>query len=37
MISVEIRGEIRHLQEWNILFEDIDKRLKYVETAYKRS
>lgn len=27
--------QIRYLQEWNILFEDIDKMLKYVENGYK--
>ena len=26
---------IRYLQEWNILFEDIDKTLEYVENGYK--
>ena len=26
---------IRNLQEWNILFEDIDKTLEYVENGYK--
>lgn len=26
---------IRYLQEWNILFEDIDKTLEYVENDYK--
>ena len=27
--------KLRHLQEWNILFEDIDKMLEYVENGYK--
>ena len=27
--------ELRYLQEWNILFEDIDKMLEYVENGYK--
>ena len=27
--------ELRNLQEWNILFEDIDKTLEYVENGYK--
>lgn len=27
--------DIRYLQEWNILFEDIDKTLEYVENGYK--
>ena len=27
--------ELRYLQEWNILFEDIDKMLEYVENDYK--
>ena len=28
---------IRNLQEWNILFEDIDKTLEYIENGYKVS
>ncbi len=27
--------KLRYLQEWNILFEDIDKMLEYVENGYK--
>ena len=26
---------LRYLQEWNILFEDIDKMLEYVNNGYK--